>query len=886
MSARFTGKTAINYDLNNGSMSRNCSTQPSDLSNGSGKCFAKVKNGERTNVPPRWHWLLVAAVAFTVYSNSLKCGFAFDDMSAIRDNRDLRPQTSVLQLFINDFWGTQIRKEQSHKSYRPLCVLTFRLNYLIHELRPFGYHLVNVVLHVVVCLIYHRLCNIFMPHIASLVSALLFAVHPVHSEAVTGVVGRAELLSTMFFLFAFHAYINATKRRSVTCWSLILLCVILTVLATLCKEQGITVIAVCLFHELFIGQKINLASILQSLKASKTPIPQRIKESFLRIIVLVISTLCILVFRLQIMGSQLPVFTKFDNPAAAAETPTRQLTYNFLLAANAWLLLFPFHLCCDWTMGTIMLIESVFDARNMATLLFYVVFAVLIWNMVRRSEPILVLGLSLIIFPFLPASNLFFPVGFVIAERVLYIPSTGFCMMVGYGWFLLFERFSDNNNNNEKTKRPSKKLLVTALVVVLCMHFVRTMLRNEDWENEYSIFVAGLKVTQRNAKLYNNVGHALESEGKYLEALQFFLKAVDVQPDDIGAHMNVGRTYNNLNEYELAETAFRKAKSLLPRPRPGERYQARVAPSHLNVFLNLANLIARNKSRLEEADALYRQAISMRADYTQAYINRGDVLIKMNRTQEAQEVYEKALLFDSSNPDIYYNLGVVLLEQGKATQALVYFNKALELEPLHEQALMNSAILIQESGRDELRPIAIQRLYQLIEKGKSNERVYFNLGMLAMDAKDYSEGEKWFRLAIEAKEDFRSALFNLALLLSDSNRPLEAVPFLKQLLRFHPDHVKGLILLGDIYINHVKDLDAAERCYKQIVKLDPKNVQGQHNLCVVYVERGHLNEAEQCLEKVSEIAPNENYVIRHLKIVRSRIMKLKQQKTNASKGLS
>jgi tetratricopeptide (TPR) repeat protein len=74
------------------------------------------------------------------------------------------------------------------------------------------------------------------------------------------------------------------------------------------------------------------------------------------------------------------------------------------------------------------------------------------------------------------------------------------------------------------------------------------------------------------------------------------------------------------------------------------------------VFLNLANLIARNETRLEEADMLYRQAISMRADYTQAYNNRGDILLKLNRTKEAQEVYERALFYDSNNPDIYYNV--------------------------------------------------------------------------------------------------------------------------------------------------------------------------------------------------------------------------------------
>jgi len=195
---------------------------------------------------------------------------------------------------------------------------------------------------------------------------------------------------------------------------------------------------------------------------------------------------------------------------------------------------------------------------------------------------------------------------------------------------------------------------------------------------------------------------------------------------------------------------------------------------------------------------------------------------------------------------------------------------------------MNSAILIQESGNVELRPLAQERLHFLIQNGKANERVYFNLGMLAMDSKDYVEAEKWFRAAIQVKHDFRSATFNLALLLSDSNRPLEAVPFLKQLLKYHSDHIKGLILLGDIYINHVKELDAAEQCYQQIVKLDPTNIQGQHNLCVVYVERGELTKAEQCLQKVSALAPNEDYIKRHLRIVRARILKLKQQKQEGS----
>lgn len=97
-----------------------------------------------------------------------------------------------------------------------------------------------------------------------------------------------------------------------------------------------------------------------------------------------------------------------------------------------------------------------------------------------------------------------------------------------------------------------------------------------------------------------------------------------------------------------------------------------------------------------------------------------------------------------------------------------------------------------------------------ISKTDQNERVYFNLGMLAMDDRNTEEAEHFFRRAIHIKQDFRSALFNLALLLADDHRPLEAAPFLNQLVKYHSDHVKGLILLGDIYINNLKDIDAAE----------------------------------------------------------------------------
>lgn len=130
-------------------------------------------------------------------------------------------------------------------------------------------------------------------------------------------------------------------------------------------------------------------------------------------------------------------------------------------------------------------------------------------------------GTSFIVFPFIPASNLFFPVGFVVAERVLYMPSMGFCMLVAYGFHIL-------------AQTRAKRLAYILLALLLVSHGGKTYIRNWDWENEYSIFMSGLRVNQRNAKLFNNVGHALESQGNFEEALKFFKTAVRVQEDDVG----------------------------------------------------------------------------------------------------------------------------------------------------------------------------------------------------------------------------------------------------------------------------------------------------------------------------------------------------------------
>lgn len=484
--------------------------------------------------------LTLALACLVCYLNCLGCGFVFDDTSAIRDNKDLLPSSPLVNILHNDFWGIPMSKEQSHKSYRPLCVLSFRLNYFLHGLEPLGYHLVNLVLHILVTVLLYKVSGHYVrPHTAY-VASLLFAVHPIHTEAVTGAVGRAELLSAIFFLLTLHLY----NRSS------LLLASLTSFLAMLSKEVGVTVIGLCYVHELLLKQNLH-KTLLNAILRPKVTEWRVSRGRVTRVCLLTLSLASLLVFRIWLMqGASLPVFTRFDNPASHADTAAKLLTFTYLPCLNTWLLLCPAQLCCDWTMGSIPLLQSGADPRMLAILAVSAILFLLIFTIMTSSEEYskqVLFSLAWVIIPFIPASNIFFPVGFVIAERVLYIPSMGFCLLVSLGLQRIMKQCSNNVRN----------IPHSLLYFLLLSHSVKTIARNCDWADEQSIFLSGLTVNKNNAKLYNNVGHALESKKNYLEALVLFKEAAKVQPDDIGAHINIGRTLNFLERFNEAETAYR-----------------------------------------------------------------------------------------------------------------------------------------------------------------------------------------------------------------------------------------------------------------------------------------------------------------------------------------
>ncbi|NXS31548.1 TMTC1 protein, partial [Pomatostomus ruficeps] len=444
------------------------------------------------------------------------------------------------------------------KSSNGLVSFPYRLNILLAGMNPFYFHAVNVILHCLVTLVLMYTCDkaVFKDCRLAFVTALFFAVHPIHTEAVTGIVGRADVLACLLFLLAFLSYNRSVDQLYVgehfpptASPFFLLLSLFLGTCAMLVKETGVTVFGVCLVYDFFSlsynGLKLTNRGIQQRpaqqamVPLSGSPqgplssredgkqrlaprgawsscrpavpkeprsgglaVPSRAAwaicsyltantnqnflytaKPFLKRAALVISyVILVLYFRLWIMGGSMPMFSEQDNPASFSPyLLTRFLTYSYLLAFNAWLLLAPITLCYDWQVGSIPLVESIWDVRNLATVFLVLVMTLLSLHCIAAFKKLehkeVLVGLSFLVFPFIPASNLFFRVGFVVAERVLYMPSMGYCILFVHG----LKKLSTWLNKWRIT-------VLTLFALLLLLFSWKTVKQNEIWLSRESLF--------------------------------------------------------------------------------------------------------------------------------------------------------------------------------------------------------------------------------------------------------------------------------------------------------------------------------------------------------------------------------------------------------------
>lgn len=196
--------------------------------------------------------------------------------------------------------------------------------------------------------------------------------------------------------------------------------------------------------------------------------------------------------RLCVMSGTVPAFAASDNPAAKHPDPVvRALTFLHLPVVSARLLVWPQVLSYDWSMDAVPRVESMADPRNAATALFYAALAAVAYAAVRRKLSAVAVAAAVAVASYVPASNALFYVGFVVAERVLYTPSAGYCLLVGCSAAALAKRAA---GGRRRSRAWAAAAVYALYALTVATYGLRTVLRNRDWRDEESLYRSGIPV--------------------------------------------------------------------------------------------------------------------------------------------------------------------------------------------------------------------------------------------------------------------------------------------------------------------------------------------------------------------------------------------------------
>ncbi|KAF9411523.1 hypothetical protein HW555_009715, partial [Spodoptera exigua] len=491
------------------------------------------------------------------------------------------------------------------------------LNHALAGLRPWWWHACNVALHAACCALVARACvtiaRLQRPFAA--LAALLFAVHPVHTEAASE-----------------QQEVCVAQRRARSS-------------QYAGQETGIMIFILNLAFDFYRCWPFVKRSIC-SLKIEK-----KCTGLSLRTIKVVVSLALLVCLRLALLQGTWPSFSPQDNPAAFHPSFfVRLMTFCYLAAFNWWLLLCPWTLSHDWQMGSVPLITSGWDPRNLLTCAAFGALLVLCYRFiadleVQKHTPA-VIGVLLMVLPFVPASNLLVTVGFVIAERVLYIPSVGSVIITAYGVQLMW-----------CSKPGTKVYLAIGLAVLAASGVARTHRRNAEWRDRATLLRADLVTLPQNAKLHYNLANFLRETEQQDSAIKHYKEALRLWPSYASAHNNIGTLVSGM---ENAEHHFLQAIKF-------NKY-------HVNAHYNLGKLYKKS-GRMQQAVTMLEKCIWLQPRFVQAHVE----LLSLKTENEKQRILRRLVDLEPSNWEHYVLYGDWLRSRGLPAPAAKYYLEATRL---------------------------------------------------------------------------------------------------------------------------------------------------------------------------------------------------------------
>jgi protein O-mannosyl-transferase len=608
-------------------------------------------------------------VAILLHLPTLNNDFVFDDWGVIGHNPLMHDVSLWPRLLVTSYWNDPAHQRML---YRPLASLSFAMDRAIAGgMKARWFHLVNVILHGCVTFLVTFLAFEILPGVGPpVVAGLLFAAHPVHVEAVAGIVGRSEILAAGGGLLAIVCHLRALRipdRRAFVwmggSW-------IAYGVALMGKESAVVTPALCLLTEfarpalpdpLRRGRRLALYAGHAAVLA--TSLAMRVS---------VLGTLGI--------GGPIPYV---DNPAASAGPLAGRLTALGTVARYAVLLVWPARLSVDYSYDQVPVIRTLADPWALVGLLLLLLtVGGGVWLL--RRDPVCSWGLLWIAVSASPTSNLVFFIGTLLAERLMYLPSVGLCLL--FGWAL-----------GVATRRGLGKVGLAAATALLSLAAARVWSRLPDWKDDFALYRSAVSVSPRSARIRYNLGNAYLEAGDYgaaeahyraalaiyadfddarvnlgmallhqarpEEALPLLKTAAELDPDNADVAVDLGAAYRALGQAPRAEEEFRRALALDPRS--------------ARAWNNLGSLyLARGE--LPRAIEHLEKAIRFDPDLAILRINLGDALTAASRAGEAAEQFVAAARLDPDLPESHRGLGEVAMRRGDLAAAEREFRLAAE----------------------------------------------------------------------------------------------------------------------------------------------------------------------------------------------------------------
>jgi tetratricopeptide (TPR) repeat protein len=478
---------------------------------------------------------LIVLAAVVVYSNSLWNGFALDDVPLVRDNPQIESRADLPRLLLSPYWP---REGEASGLYRPLTIISYALNRALAGGSPVWYHAGNVALHALASLLaWYAASRAGLQRGAALLAALLFAVHPLHTEAVANIVGRAELLAAVCVLAAWLLHTKAIDSATAgagTGWSAASgFCYLLGLLS---KENAILAPLLFLLDDRLRGGRRVRPYVAYGAALA---------------IGLVLRTMALGGLR----GAENIAF--IDNPPAFYGVGVRLATAAWVQVKYAWLFVWPSKLSSDYSYDAIPNVQEALDPRLWAGLLWPVALAALaIWGC-KHSRPV-ALGTAVWILFMIPGSNLLFPAGTLMAERLSYLPSLGGCLLIGWLAHVTASRV-----------RSTDGLVIGVSLAILIALSLRTMWRNPVWKDNSTLALHDVRIMPRSAKLHAGAGIVLHDRGETADAEAAYRSALEIYPDYAQIHYNLGELLQRQSRSSEAVEHLIRAATLSPHnPRP------------------------------------------------------------------------------------------------------------------------------------------------------------------------------------------------------------------------------------------------------------------------------------------------------------------------------